>query len=1104
MSRDEAGRAVGVVAIVVCAAIAGVVGFGAVPVAAQGGVTDAQVSDVVFDDDEAEHAFAAEIDDYDFSGSETTIKIENESAPDSWDDAFVVGTDLEVTIVGPDAENVTDVSTTVVGEDDEYGEITIEVDGELDEFTVHAAFVGLDTTADGAPLSPGEHEEFYKLDGDGLSAEVLEGLFYAVHTENAAQLDDDLSDEVIESYFGGKQLTVTNDSTTANDSEPLGNGFADNWEEDALLELYVIDDEEDELGDLQRRISVRTSDSEDLYARFGTGTLDTGEDYVLLTDGDADDIDDTSDLDGNDTIQFTVEEQDLDADWAEDAASSADDAVELELDSTNRGTDFNVQISADDLDYEDLKDLFGHLPEAQVNDVPSTQRQGDQPRFDQRADGDEITLQADDELIADFENADLDPGEYEFELEVTDAEGFATATIVFGEDQIEFDQNLYTRAAGDLVEITVDMQFTDEAWLLLGGAEAGFADVLYVEDDTGNDQVTVVANTRLMGADHSAIDGIEEEDSEVVYYAGDDTVESYVHDIAVPDGDLGPNVERARFYDDEDMDAEISFEEYLQELDLIGPGEDATDQISRPLEPSDYALVADRERNFVAEGNGVDDVVGSTAIDLVQPSVRGVTTWIGPEGDADDETTVDGLLDGLTERNDAAIGDRAVVQFETTGIVGAMAAIDYAENGNDIDDGLENGFDTNVLHELAAANDDWAGEGIAFEFEQLEATTNQVPSELDLANAADGDAYVLVEQQESEGDDGGLYVAIDTDGDPFTRDLRDGTRFSVELTYEGGEEDRFRFDGGALGGADGDTTAAAYPYFDVDVTRTVEAEFEFDDPTVTFDNQEGDVVQLAPEENSIVGGETNLAPGTEATVAVRITPPQDLLPDEDPSFLATQTVEVEADGTFGAELDLGERVVGEEAFVQFGIDEEPIAVVPAEFSDVAEAQAPFFDVTIDAPDSVDSGETFEVTATTTNVGDEDGTAELSVTVDGDAVVRGVFDLDSGASEALTEELTAEAGNIEIVAATQDETATKTVEVGGDGDDTETEDEAPGAPAEEDGPDEGLPDDPDDDGLPGFGVGVALIGVLGAALIALRQRGKHRLQRSEDDMEDHQP
>lgn len=1101
ISRDEGSRAIVVAAIMICSLIA-VTGLGAVPAAADGDVADAQMSDLVFDDDEAEHAFAAEIEGYDFSGSETTIQIDNESAPDGWDDAFGVGTDLEVTIVGPDAENVTDVSTTVVGEGDEYGEITLEVEGELDEFTVHAAFVGLDTTDDGSSLSPGEHEEFYKLEGDEIDGDqVLDRLFYAVHTENAAQLDDAEHTDVV-SYFDGKQLTVTNDSTTANDTE-LGESFAANWAEDELLDLRVVD-EDDEIGDLQRRVRVRNSESDDLFARFGTGTLDTGEEYVLLADDNASDGDPIEDVE--DSIRFVLDPQDIVADWEQDAASETDDAVELAIDSTFRGTDFNVQIGADGLDYDDLEDLFGHLPEAQVNDVPLTQRQGDQPRFDQRADDDEITLQADDELIADFENADLDPGEYEFELEVTDAEGSATATIVFGEDRIEFDQDLYTRAAGDLVEITVDMQFTDEAWLLLGGEDAGFADVLYVEDDIGNDQVTIVANTRLIGADHSAIDGIEAEDSEVVYYAGGDTVESYVHDIAVPDDDLGPNVEEARFYDDEDLETELAdFEEYLQELDLIGPGEDATDQINRPLEPSDYALVADRERNFVAEGNGVDDAVGSTAIDLVQPSVRGVTTWIGPEGDADDETTVDGLLDGLTERNDAAIGGRAVVQFETTGLVGAMAAIDYAENGNDIDDGLEDGFDTNVLHELAAADDDWAGEGIDFTFEQLEATTNQVPSELDLANAADGDAYVLVEQQESEGDDGGLYVAIDTSGDPFTRDLRDGTHFATELTYEGDEEDRFRFDGGALGGADDDTTAAAYPYFDVGVTRTAEATFEFGDPAVTFDNQEDDVVQIAPEDGSIVGGETNLAPGTEATVAVRITPPQDLLPDEDPSFLATQTVEVETDGTFDAELDLGDRVVGEEAFVQFGIgEEEPIAVVPAEFSDVAEAQAPFFDVTIDAPDTVDSGEAFEVTATTTNVGDEDGTAELSITADGDTVVRGVFDLDSGASEALTEELTAEGEDIEIVAATQDETATATVEVGGDEDDTETDDEAPEAPAEDED-DEGPPDDPtDDDGLPGFGIGVALLGVVGAALIALRRQTGHRLQRSGDDTEEDQP
>ncbi len=753
--------------------------------------------------------------------------------------------------------------------------------------------------------------------------------------------------------------------------------------------------------------------------------------------------------------EFGILRQEFTTEWSQATVSESDEAVPLEI-TSNRDPGYNVTISAAGLDYDELNATFVHPGTGLTEVTDPSHLPLDRLGFD-RDEGDGlrelrnsgyITLNlststrfaSEEEIVANFTNLDEEEGlaageEYEFEVVVTDTGASDNVTLQTGETTAEFGRDLYTRAAGDLAEFSVSLGATDEAWVQFVDPDSDFVDVLYLSDDDGDGEVTFTANTRLVGTNHAEISGLSADDTDVVYHSSGDTVTSYIHDEVI--ASRGTSVTEARFYDETIADGnELTFSEYVQDVN----GNDPTEQLSRPLQPTDYDLVVANNGRFVAEDGEptVDDEIGSAEFDLVQPSIRGMHTWAAPRGQADEVKSVAGLTSDLTGRNQIALGDRAVVQFNATGLVGAMATIDYVKNGNDITDGLEEGFPPNVLQELAVGDTAWEGEGIHFSFEG-EKLVNRDRNEIALTGASDSDAYVLVDQQTAEDNAGVVNVVVDTDAEPFDDGLQDGEQFETELIYEvAGSEFRFADGEGPLGGKNGDTSSPAYPYFPDEFTENVteSATVTFAEPTVRFANTDGEgddeTVQLAPDADALVSGTTNVAPGSTAMVSVRLTPPDQKLPEEDPSFLARQQVEIGDDGTFSTELDLSSRVVGEEGYLQFQVGEETLDTYDVVFRNVSQVQEPYFDVRVDAPAQTAQNATFDVAATVTNTGDEAGTGELSIAVDGDTAVRGVFDLDRGESETLTQAVTADRDAVEIVASSQDTVENMTIRVLGDG------------------------------------------------------------------------
>ncbi|WP_228443486.1 BGTF surface domain-containing protein [Natrarchaeobaculum sulfurireducens] len=641
---------------------------------------------------------------------------------------------------------------------------------------------------------------------------------------------------------------------------------------------------------------------------------------------------------------------------------------------------------------------------------------------------------------ADVDFTDIDEDDYTFDFNVADTEAMASDDISVTESDasVEFAEDVTTQTAGDLVHFEVELEDTDEAYIHLGDEDSSFVDIIYVEDDGGeDDHVDFWLNTRTIG---TTDDGGEALDNDVVVYSDDDIVESLIHsdDTDLSDNDyafshvdedeaplfFGDDDDLDDYLEDDDLEDETGFAEYLDNLDLIDEDEEnAADQLVRPLQATTYDMAVDENGYFHAEDDeaNLDDEIGFATLDLTEPGVESVTTWVGPSEDADEYDDIEELQEQLTERSDIALDDMLVAEFEASGIFGHMAAIDSVQNNNDLDEGLEDGYEASVLETLVETD----GEGVDLTFEADEATGNQDPNELDLS-ADEDEVFILVNNYE-----GTFYVIVDTDEEPFENDLEDGESFDVELEYETDSDERFRFadndedadwyDEDAdvttedqrffLGGADGDRGDEAFPYFGTDSSQSVSTTFDFEDPEINFDNlDEDDNVQIETSDEAVVTGETNVAPGSDASV--RITNAGDT-----PSFLTTPDAEIDSDGTVESEeIDFSDREEDDEASIDFRV----------------------------------SGDT---------VDDADG-----------IFVEAVEEVEDDDVEEEDDDVEEEDDDVEE----EDD------DVEEEDDDVEVEDDD----MEED---DDEPEPEDDDGVPGFGIAVALFALIAAGMLALRRQ-----------------
>ncbi|MFQ3476820.1 PGF-CTERM sorting domain-containing protein [Halonotius sp. F2-221B] len=758
-------------------------------------------------------------------------------------------------------------------------------------------------------------------------------------------------------------------------------------------------------GDIQLRERIDTENTR-LAAEYsvsgGSLTFDTedreGGDYYLTTGS----------LDTNDQgiptagATFEISEQSLTASFDTDTVTlegpNSDDE-DFEFESNRFEYPINVSTASGDLAAEDLADIF----------VAGSSFTLDTSNVDE--DDDTITLDAvedRDDYVVDFEQSNIDAGEYEFVFSGADstAEDTDTITVTESNQEAEFTEGVEQQAAGDVAEFNLTLEDTNDAFVQIGGDASNFVEVLYLEEDEDG-PMTVEINTRLLGSSAA---------SDAVYSTDNvDTLHSAIHqDPSTGDrlgdvlasGDAGGIAESGtdglKLFEDDGQAINNDFNDYV---DNIGIADDGANQLTRPPQPTDYQIAVGGTNNvddavFDADPGGeANNQLGSMTLELTQPQINGVTVHTAPEEAADDETDVSELVSLATPREEIAVEDRMIVQFEATGIYGGIVAnaTNY-DDDFDFDRLTDDGVSTQVLDNYLDTSDEVTVEVVADED-----IGNQEPLEVDLT-ASDSDTYLVLDQANDQ-----FFLIADTSSDDAFANgdaPSEDEDFTATIEYDADEgDDRYEFDSPAEAGdraanaypAPFSSSDANFPYLAQGDVISESAGLTVAPRAISFDNLNEDGQLEAPAgESAEISATTNVAPGSDAELRVTST-------DASSSFRQGNDVNITEDGSITTTFDLSGQETGDVFDTNFRVEGSAVDSVES--------------VVVESVDQDDGEETNE---TETDDGEE---------------------MDDGEEPA------------------------------DDGETNETTDDGEST----------------DDGTPGFGAVVALIALIGAALLAVRRQ-----------------
>lgn len=593
----------------------------------------------------------------------------------------------------------------------------------------------------------------------------------------------------------------------------------------------------------------------------------------LTTDGDGAVLVDTrhlqtdeyflrgGDYDRDGTL-FEVSDQRLTASWSEPDVN-VDESAALELDA-NRN-DFQVEVSADGLGFKTLERIFDDEDFAFD--------------YDTHREDDVIVLDAGDgaELQATFSG--VSEGTYDFDVNVPDSTASDTATIRIGQRRADaaLVRSQIEEDAGDVAEFTVRLKNTDRAYVVVGGDEAGFLDVVRVSDRTGDGTVTVRMNTRYAGLDPRD-PGVP---ADVDVYSSEPGDNVYV----------GGSEDRVTAYDGDDRLATG------QTLDHLRHDLDVDRGLERPLRAGEYS-VSVATSDDVRERRGSVDVIDERStgtLSLDDPSLEGVTAGVAPP-DGVGSTTAAEVRDATTERKQVALGDRAVFRFDVSGMYGHLEAEHHASASGLIDN---------------------ADEGIDL---VLRRTTPEPDPDEDTVDVTHRSVDVHVDDANDE-----VVVVLDTRTLQRVHDVAAGQEYRATLTLAAVAQDS-AYDVRS-------TTAAnhqGYPYLEPGQSATASTTVELVEPRVQFDGVHDDRLEVRPAPDVRVSGTTNVAPGSELQV-------RHLASGQNP-FQRGSTVTVQTDGSWEATADFSVGALDQRFTTSVRRADETIGAVESVF--VAEVSDP--------------------------------------------------------------------------------------------------------------------------------------------------------------------
>jgi hypothetical protein len=987
-------------ALFVCLAV-GLVGAapaGAAPTLDDGGVTvEANESRIGIEED---HTITVSASDVDTSDGPATVTVDLSG----WSAEAIEGQpSVAVPTSGVEVVGSVDTSgTETTFEVNDTDAAVIDFEAEIDVTLQHPTAA----SADGASYAV----EAAVTDADGTataSAPVtLTRLSYAVDGDERFPPDTEF-------VFANQRVTVRN-------LEP-GRSYT----------LFEFDPEDGTLGD-----PIESVDP----AGTTTATIDTeesslGAGWYIVYDGD-----DVAVVEEN---AFQIQPHELEASQASGEVDATGDGADtsVTIDSPLRTTAFDVNVSSPSLDAAELLEVFEGESSADV----------------ERIDGSESTIVLRDVTPGDavpMTFAPVSAANYEFDFVATDTDAAAgsSVTVIEREADASFGSDVFESQAGGVVEVSVSLQDTGDAYVMIGGdrpseenALTNYFDILHVQGGA-----TIRINTRLLGTNAP---------SEEVYATDGGSVTSYLQSPNDP------------AFDD------VSFEGDAENLEEFRSQIGVTD-LPRPLQPGRYRLVAGLDGSVIVREDGIPDFerpLARSNVHLTESDGFGnVTTYVAPTGSAnevDNPENLGELTGELTERRTVARGDRLVFEIEARGLTGLVTWLQ--ERLEPTGDGL----DPSTLETLLSFPD-----GFRIDAEETNPDTNERITSLDIGGAADGELYVVPEPIAQEGSARYIdryYLVVDTrKTGPFDREPEPGERYRFRFGYNStGRTDWFdAVDHDAIdpGGA-----PPHFPYYGPDAGNETESRLvTIEEPTVEYDrvDDSGSPI-LRNGEAATISGVTNVAPGSETSIQ--------LVADNhtEPTKITIDDVEIGDDGTFEVSHDLSALEPGGSVEIEFYVDERLLdkrsAVVIDESAPIAafEIVDHAGNATVEAGGSLDA-----VTATVENAGVASDRQPVELAVGETAVGEQSLALEAGEREPIdfgdsTADLDPGAYNYTI--ATEDDAATGRLLVeatGGDGedgdegatDDGTDSDGGTDTPDRETTPvetDSGESDDDDDDGTP---------------------------------------
>ncbi|RKS83085.1 surface glycoprotein (TIGR04207 family) [Haloarcula quadrata] len=253
----------------------------------------------------------------------------------------------------------------------------------------------------------------------------------------------------------------------------------------ADYEVRTVDDsgDNDQVGSLRRTVNSgsngiiefelddRLSEGDFVVQRSSTG------DVVNLNDGTENPVG-SNGLAASET--FEVVRQDLTADFDDDSVGTSGDSAEVDFEiSSDVRNGYAVNISSEDLDRDELADIFVNNANANVPSsatvITSSSQSGQLENVNNPTeffeDTEKIQIVGDSEGDYTLDFTDINEGNYTIETNVTDTGASDSDTIEVedtGDDEAAFADGVVTEERGDVANITIQLDNTDEATVQVG------------------------------------------------------------------------------------------------------------------------------------------------------------------------------------------------------------------------------------------------------------------------------------------------------------------------------------------------------------------------------------------------------------------------------------------------------------------------------------------------------------------------------------------------------------------------------------------------------------------------------------------------------------